>query len=128
MNAVYASLICVAGAVCCVILRQQRPEFAIIAAISAGLAAIFTCMEDVKTATAAIEALAEADITGTNYIPVMLKACGISMIAEFSSQICQDAGESALAGKIKLALRLALAAMAIPLVSDVLSKSLSLLQ
>ena len=128
MNAIYASLICIAGALVCAVLRQMRPELASITAIAAGIAAILVCMEDIRQAAGAMENLSQAAGLDTENTAVMLKACGIALIAEFAVQVCADAGESALAGRIKLALRLALIVMALPLISDVLSRAASLMQ
>ena len=128
MNAVYASLICIAGALVCVVLRQMRPEMAVAAALAAGAAVILICMDDIRQTAAAVSTLTEVAGIGSGNSGVLLKACGVALIAEFASQICIDAGESALAGRIKLALRLALIVMALPLLAEVLSLSESLLR
>lgn len=44
----------------------------------------------------------------------VLKAAGISIISELGVQICCDAGESALAGRIRLACRMIMLMMAMP--------------
>lgn len=128
MNAIYAALICVAGALVCAVLRQQRPEMAMGAALAAGAAAIMTCRTDIRQAAMALSALASAAGLDTGYSALMLRACGLALVAEFATQICADAGESALAGRIRLALRLALLTMAAPMIADVLSQSASLME
>jgi len=52
---------------------------------------------------------------------LILRAAGVSLIAEFASQLCEDAGEKALAGRIELAVRVTLFAMAAPLIADLVS-------
>lgn len=128
MNAIYASLVCMAGAMVCAVLRQTRPEMAAVTAIAAGTAAILICMEDIRQAAAAIGALSEASGLGAGHAGVLLRACGIALTAEFAVQVCMDAGESALAGRIRLAMRLALTVMALPLLAEVFSRGASLLQ
>lgn len=127
MNAVYASLICVAGAILCLIIRQYRPELAAVTAIAAGTAALSICMEDLRKAAKAIKGITETAGMDMTYSGILLRACGIALVAEFAVQICQDAGESAMAGRIKLALRLALSVMASPMLIDVISQSVSLM-
>lgn len=127
MNAVYAALVCIAGALICTLLRPQRPELAIAAAIAAGTAALTICLPDIRQAVAAVGALAADAGLGREYSSIVLRACGISLIAEFASQICADAGEASLAGRIKLAARLTLIVMAAPIIADVISQSASLL-
>ena len=128
MNAIYAALICIAGALVCAVLRQQRPELAMGAALAAGTAAIMVCLGDIRQAAGALSALVSAAGLDAGYSALMLRACGLALIAEFATQICVDAGESALAGRIRLALRLALIVMAVPMLADVLSQSASLME
>lgn len=128
MNAIYASIICIAGALTCAVLRKQRPEMAMGAALAAGAAAIMACVGDIRQTAAALSTLAGAAGLGTEYSEQLLRACGIALIAEFAMQICVDAGESALAGRIRLALRLALTSMAVPMIADVISLSASLME
>ena len=128
MNAIYASLICIAGALICTVLRQTRPEMATAAALAAGTAAVLMCLPDIRRAAEALRLLSEGSGAGQQYSQTLLRACGVALIAEFASQICADAGETALAGRIKLALRLALTVMALPLLADVISQSASLLE
>lgn len=128
MSAVHASVICIAGAICCMVLRQQRPELAAVTAIGAGVAALLVCMEDIRYAVGTLSSLMQASGMSSGNISVMLRACGVAMVSEFATQICQDAGESALAGRIRLALRLGLTVMAAPMLADILSQGAALLQ
>lgn len=55
---------------------------------------------------------------------IVARAVGISIIAELGVQICEDAEQSALAGRIRLAARLTMLAMALPLAREI-AQSLS---
>ena len=82
---------------------------------------------DIKTGAQMLKKLSEMTGTEKEYTSAMLRACGISFIAEFASHICTDAGETALASRIRLAQRLAIIVIAIPMISDIISLSLSFL-
>ena len=60
MNAIYASLICVAGALICCILRPTRPELATGVALAAGTAALMTGMGDLRQAVGRVSQIAQA--------------------------------------------------------------------
>ncbi len=126
MNAIYAALLCVAGALICAVLKEQRPELSLGVAIATGIAAVAVMLPEFKTAISTLSSLADAAGVEQASVRIMLRACGISIIAEFAAQICQDAGESALAGRIQLGARLALLAMAVPLITEILSRVSSL--
>jgi stage III sporulation protein AD len=127
VNAIYAALICVAGALLSAVIKQQRPELALGVALSAGVAAIAVCLPELKSAVGTLSTLADSAGVDQASVKLMLRACGISIIAEFGSQVCVDAGESALAGRIQLGARLVLLAMAVPLITEILSRVSSLL-
>lgn len=127
MNAVYAALICVMGAIISSVVRQNRPELAMGVAIAAGTAAIAVCLPEISAVISAVRALGADSGIGGGAISIMLRGAGIAIIAEFASQVCADAGETSLAGRIELGARLALLAMATPLLSDVLASVYSLL-
>ena len=50
---------------------------------------------------------------------MILKGAGISVVSELGSQLCVDAGERALAGRITLASRLAMLALCAPMLSQI---------
>ena len=101
MNAIYASLICVAGALICCILRPTRPELATGVALAAGTAALMTGMGDLRQAVGQVSQIAQTAGLESAHWQTLMKACGLSLIGEFAGQICADAGESALAGRIR---------------------------
>jgi stage III sporulation protein AD len=126
VNAIYAALLCVAGALICAVLKEQKPELSLAVAIATGVAAVVIMLPDFKSEIATLSSLADSAGVAQTSVKIMLRACGISIIAEFAAQICQDAGESALAGRIQLGARLALLAMAVPLITEILSRVSSL--
>ena len=121
MSAIYASLICVGAALVCSHLKKRWPELALGIAMAAGLAALMTFLPEILSMVSSLQSMARAAGMDEGYMGVMLKACGISLVAEFAAQLCRDAGESALSGRILLCSRLALLAMAAPIITDILS-------
>lgn len=115
MEAAAAVCICVAGALICALLRVQKPEFRAAVAIGAGLCALMLSMDGIRTGVNILRQLcAQAGMDGDS-IGVMLRATGIALIVEFGAQLCRDAEESALAGRVELAGRVALLGMSVPL-------------
>ena len=52
---------------------------------------------------------------------LILRATGVSLIAEFATHLCEDAGEKALASRVELAVRVTLFAMAAPLLTELVN-------
>lgn len=103
-----------------VILRESKPVFSMMIATVAGvliflrvagyLASILTFLADM-TLRANISLI---------YLNTLLKIIGIAYIAEFGAQICRDAGEGVIAGKVEFAGKLLIMVMALPLLAAVL--------
>ncbi|NLD60119.1 MAG: hypothetical protein GX647_10745 [Clostridiales bacterium] len=120
MDAVRIVLLLVAAALASATMRSQRPELAAGVALAAGAAVFVMLVPGLKDAAESVAGFANA--AGMDGGPALiLRAAGVSLIAEFASQICEDAGEKALAGRIELAVRVTLFAMAAPLIADLFS-------
>lgn len=117
MAAVQAVILCVAGAMVCVLLRAQKPEFRPMVGIAVALAALSLILPELKGAAELMEMLADGSGMGGDSLSVLIRSTGIALIAEAGAQICRDADEQALAGRIELAARVVLLGMAAPLLT-----------
>lgn len=110
-----------------VLLRDERPEMALLLALAFGvlvfifvlgkLGAIITLFRDL-TRTARVDEL---------YLTTLLKILGIAYIAEFGAQICRDAGEGTIASKVEMAGKVLILVLALPIFAAILEVILRLL-
>ena len=63
----------------------------------------------------------------TEYISIILKVTGIAYITQIGSEICKDAGESAIGTKIEIAGKVLIAAACLPLISMLFGTVMDLL-
>ncbi len=105
-------LLCLAAALICMTLRAAHPQMAAAVAMAAGVAALTLSGADLGGFSQSLRAL-EGYAQGAGELH-LLKICGIAMIAEFASDICRDAGESALAHRIDVGVRIGIVATALP--------------
>ena len=76
---------------------------------------------------AVVRQLAESSTDGGQTAAVVLRAAGITVLSELGVQVCCDSGESAMAGRIRLAARVMLVGMALPVVGEIFESISSLL-
>ena len=57
----------------------------------------------------------------------LVKLCGLTLVAELASDLCRDAGESVLAKRIDMGVRLSVTAAALPLAARILERVSELL-
>lgn len=119
MTAIRIVALCLAAAMICSSLRSQRPEIATALSLAVGIGALLMTGDVFGEVSATIRRFsAFAELDGRS-AAVLLKAAGITVISELGVQICSDAGESALAGRIRLTTRVVILGMAMPLVLDI---------
>lgn len=116
MNIYGLFAICIASAALCVLLRQYRPEFAVGAGIAAGICVTLLLLGYALPAVDLMKQLGESVGEAADYIAVPVKALGICYVGQFAGDVCRDAGQASLAGKVELATRLAVLLLSVPLI------------
>lgn len=99
-----------------VVLKQIRPEIALQLTILASTSIFILVMSKIRVIVDLLQDLADQANISSYYLLIILKIVGIAYLAEFGSQICRDAGEGALAGKIELAAKVGVIVLAIPII------------
>lgn len=117
------------GLVVCIlaiILRQQKPPMATLLTMTAGVIIFFIMLPQIAAVFNVLRDLASQANVSMAYMGTILKIVGIAYIADFGSQICRDAGESALASKIEFAAKIIVLVMAVPIIVAVLQSLIKL--
>lgn len=109
------------------VIRQERPELAL--QLSLALAAIIFLfiLDKIGAVMELFRDLAERANINVLYLNTLLKIIGIAYLTEFGAQICRDAGEGAVAGKIEFAGKVLIMVMAIPIIALVLDTIIKLI-
>lgn len=109
--------LCVVSALICTLLRPQRPELAMGVALATGAAVIVVMAARLKDQLPRLQELWQAfEGTDPDIRSAVMRGTGVAVISDFAAQLCRDAGESALAGRVMLIARLAILALCVPLV------------
>lgn len=98
----------------CVIVKQLKPESAVIVNISAGVMILIAAVKILSPSVKAIGELADSAGINGDFAEVLLKALAISYVTALSADCARDAGEAALGSKLELAGRVSIAALSLP--------------
>jgi stage III sporulation protein AD len=120
--------VAVLGAVLALTIRPFRPEMALLVGICTGLIILFYAVAELSGLMDAITSLADQYGIERGYIGVLLKIIGIAYAAQFGAQICADAGETAIGGKVELCGRILILAAAMPATIMTLTSAVNLLK
>ena len=119
--------IALVASVLLVLLRQARPEWAVLISIVTAVAVFLLLVDDMAAVIRIIEQVAGRADLDTRYVDTLLKIVGVAYLAEFGAQLCRDAGESALAAKVELAGKVVILLLAVPILMAVLELLVGLL-
>jgi len=87
----------------CLILKQIRPELAMLTALMTVIVIIFFSLNYIGQVVDLVKELSSKAGLPLDVMTIIIKIIGISYIVEFAVNVCKDSGESAIASKIELA-------------------------
>ncbi|MCL2351117.1 MAG: stage III sporulation protein AD [Firmicutes bacterium] len=113
----------IVAAILAVAVKRQSAEFALLISISASVLLLLILTPWLGQAVGILENIASLvnAASGAAYIGLILKIICVAYIAEFASQVCADAGESAIASKIELGGKVIIMVISAPIISGLVS-------
>ena len=109
-----------------VTLRPLQPELAVLLSIAAGALMLALVIGRLRTVIQTLTEMATRADLHPRFLQIALKAVGLAYLAGFTAQVCRDAGEGALAGKVELVGKVAILLLALPVMWAVLETMLRL--
>ncbi len=112
------------SAVLFVVIKKYSPEYIIFAEIGSVLLIFLYLYPYIKDIIDFYYEYADYGGIDDSYLKIVLKSVGIALLTQFSSDICKDSGQSALAGKIEFAGKLLIAVLALPVAKALIEVAL----
>lgn len=109
------------------LLKQYKKEYAIFPILIGGSIIIFFSIDTLKNIIDFINDLSSHSNYNKNFITLLLKITGISILTEYAVSICKDTGETAIANKIDFGGKVIVISLSIPVISTALESLTSLL-
>ena len=112
------------SAVLFVVIKKYSPEYMIFAEIGSVLLVFLLLYPYIKDIIDFYYEYSDYGGIDDRYLKIVLKSIGIALLTQFTSDICKDSGQSALAGKIEFAGKLFIAVLAMPLAKTLIEIAL----
>ena len=107
-----------------VLLKQIKPEFALLLKFAVLLLLGFLVFSEVSDAVFEIFSFGERVSIDSEMLKILLKALGLCLVAQIASDVCKDCGESALSTSVELVGKLSIVLMALPVAAQLIEISL----
>ena len=115
MNIIIIASVALIAAILSLILKQYKPEYSLFISISAGVLIFLSVLAVIRPIMDYISSLTEQTGLSGVYAEVLIKSLAVCYITQLAADCCIDAGESAIAGKLHIAGRIAILLIALPM-------------
>lgn len=109
------------------VIKQYRSDISILINICGAVLVVLLSLDSIGTIIDGIIQISDNIKVSQNIINPLIKVLGIGYITEFSADVADDAGNKSISSKIIFGGKIAICAVALPIVVDMLNAILSLL-
>lgn len=113
-------IIAVATLLLVVFSKNYNKTFSLIIVVSACILIFFQILNGLTTVFDSIKNLSDGIEPISQYIKLMIKVLGITLISQFVSDLCRDSGENALANIVEISSKIIVIVMILPLFETIL--------
>lgn len=127
MEALQIAGLGIVAAVIAVILKQQKLELGMYISITTGIIILMLLIGRLISVVDILNYIVSRANVDSMHLSIVLKVIGIAYITEFGSQVCRDAGESAIASKIELGGKIIILSLTVPILAALIEVILQIL-
>jgi stage III sporulation protein AD len=106
------------AAVLSIILRQYKQEFGLYIPLIAGIIILTAVITAMRPVLDTVRKLMESAGMNNIYGETLLKGLAVCYLTQLATDACKDAGETAIAGKLELAGKIAIVVLSLPLFNN----------
>lgn len=110
-----------------IILKEYKKEYYIYAILIGGAIILSYSLEPIREIIIFTKEITNNNRFNNEFIELLLKLTGISILIEYAVSICKDVGENSIANKIDFGGKIVLISMSIPVISVTLESLIKLL-
>ena len=110
-----------------IIVRQYKPEFTLYVSLLAGALILLFIMDKLEGIIDLLTTLSSKTAINNEFLVLLIKITGIAFLTEFAVSRCKDTGESAIASRIDMGVKVIIVSMSIPIISSLLETVVEIL-
>ena len=119
MDIFHIAVVALCAVVLAALLKKVSSEQGILLSTAAVVLILLLVLESAAPLVTQLQSLMDANLLDDLYIGVLIKALGITIIAQVTEKICKDCGESGLAYSVSIAARTAILLLTLPIISQI---------
>ena len=120
MEILQISVIAIIATILAVTIKSEKPEISLIIGLVTGVMILIFLMSYLIGIIQTVKEISDNIELDLSFVNIVLKIIAIAYISEFSSNICKDAGENAIASKVELAGKILILFSSMPIILSLL--------
>jgi stage III sporulation protein AD len=112
--------IAVSGMIIVSLVRTFKPEFAIYIVIATVIVILILCVTQLTAVFQFLKSVYDDMSYGKEYFPIIIKVLVVAYLADFTAQLCNDAGETSIGSKVELAGKIIIFYLSLPILVSIL--------
>ena len=112
--------IAVSGMIIVSLVRTFKPEFAIYIVIATVIVILILCVTQLTAVFQFLKSVYDDMSYGKEYFPIIIKVLVVAYLADFTAQLCNDAGEKSIGSKVELAGKIIIFYLSLPILVSIL--------
>ncbi len=116
------------GVIMSLLLKNHLSTYALIVTLLTGIIILFWCIVNIIPVIDKLQYLIEETNMPNEYGMIIFKSIGLTFIVQLISDICKDAGETAISSKLELMGKIAILLISLPLFEKIISVVLEMLK
>ena len=112
--------IAVSGMIMVSLVRVFKPEFAIYIVIATVIVILILCVTELTAVFQFLKSVYDEMSYGKEYFPIIIKVLVVAYLADFTAQLCNDAGETSIGSKVELAGKIIIFYLSLPILVSIL--------
>lgn len=101
------------------LLKKVSSEQGLLLSIASIVLILLIVLETAAPFIGQMKSIADSSGFTGNYLDILLKALGITVVGQITESICKDCGESALAYGVNIAAKIAVLMLSLPIISTI---------
>ena len=102
------------------LLKEMNPQFSVYISMISCVLIFFYAVQQMKYLSGSLQILQGTIQIEDSYLRILLKMIGVTYLADFTANLCRDAGYSAIAGQVEFFGKISLLTLSLPVLTALL--------
>lgn len=120
MEILQITAIAIGGVIMAAVVKNFKPELSIYVVLATVIIIFLMALDKLTAVFQFLGSIYDDMSYGKDFFPIIIKVLVVAYLADFTAQLCKDAGEGAIGGKVELAGKIVIFYLSMPILLAIL--------